>query len=80
MAACRSASLGRLYRRVVSSREWPASSATRTMSFPARTSRVRQMWRRVCAEVVDVDVDVDLAAEATQDEVDGPGGQPLALQ
>ncbi len=66
MAACRSASLGRLYQRVISSRLWPASSATKTTSWPART---RQVWRRVCAGRVAS----ACAAEATDDEVDGPG-------
>ena len=70
MAACRSVSLGRLYRRVVWSWLWPASSATRTMSWPARTRPVRQVWRRVCAD----SVTSGGAAEATDGEVDGPGG------
>ncbi len=69
MAACRSVSLGRLYRRVVSSRLWPASSATRTMSWPVRTRPVRQVWRSVRRQV-----HVGGAAKATNGEVDGPGG------
>ena len=37
------AALGKLYRRVVSIRRWPASSATRTISLPLRTRLVRQV-------------------------------------
>ena len=70
MAACRSVSLGRLYRRVVSSRLWPASSATRTDvvagAHEAGQAGVAQGVRR--------QRDVGGAAEAMDGEVDGPGG------
>src|ERR1700756_1471919 len=41
---------GRLYRRVVSSLRWPASSATITRSLPLRTSTVRNVCLSRCAE------------------------------
>ncbi len=71
MAACRSVSLGRLYRRLVSRRLWPASSATRTKSAVAGADEAGQAG---VAQGVRRQAHVGGAAEATDGEVDGPGG------